>query len=166
MRRSTLFQVWGTTDPYSLRNRLPRPHGGEVSVLRSATPGAPCGRSSGLEDKARSRPEDDRGVCGLWGLDALDGVREAGALQELSDGPSPEAGLGPLSQAARMKPVLERITHHIEKLADPHTMRGFRVWHWQAIRDLAQKELDREFAELEALNSVKADPALEVSVCE
>jgi hypothetical protein len=56
--------------------------------------------------------------------------------------------------------ALDRINHHIEKLRDPKTKRGFRVVHWRAIIRLAQDEYDRELSQIESLNVVYADPAL------
>jgi hypothetical protein len=56
--------------------------------------------------------------------------------------------------------VLDRITHHVEKLRDPKTKRGFRIVHWRSLIRLAQDEYDRELAQLDSLNAVHADPAL------
>lgn len=63
-----------------------------------------------------------------------------------------------------MTDALTRIQHHLSKLSDPHTMRRFRPCHWYEIIRLAQKEYDREFVELSAINAMKAGPQAEVPV--
>lgn len=58
-----------------------------------------------------------------------------------------------------MKDALDRIAHHVEKLRDPKTKRGFRVVHWRTIIRIAQDEHDQELERLEAPKTVAAGRA-------
>lgn len=58
----------------------------------------------------------------------------------------------------------DSIRYHLKVLQDGTTYVPGRLILWRLIIRTAQDEYDRELQELDSLNSVKADPALEVPI--
>ncbi len=61
-----------------------------------------------------------------------------------------------------MTVVLDRIRFIIAKLGDPHTKREERLACWRLISSAALDAHEKEVQEGDAINSVKADPSLEI----
>lgn len=62
-----------------------------------------------------------------------------------------------------MTVALDRIRFFVNKLADPRTKRSVRLECWRLISSAALDAHEREVQEVDSLNSLKADPALETS---
>jgi len=58
--------------------------------------------------------------------------------------------------------ALDRIRFFVAKLSDPHTKRPERIACWDLISKTAREAAEKEVQEGDAINSVKADPALEI----
>lgn len=67
-------------------------------------------------------------------------------------------------RAASCEMTADRIRYHLKTLTTRGLPANDRLSLWRSIIRLAQDEYDRELSELESLNSVKADPALEVPI--
>lgn len=61
-------------------------------------------------------------------------------------------------------PVVRRIQWRLKQLANPATSRLDRLMIWKSISDAALCAWEKEVNDLDSLNSLKADPVLEVPV--
>jgi hypothetical protein len=63
-----------------------------------------------------------------------------------------------------MDTPVRRIRWRLVRMATGKCSKNERLVHWRTIARLALDEYERELSQLESLNSVKADPALEVPI--
>lgn len=60
------------------------------------------------------------------------------------------------------KPSVERVKYHLQWLTAPISTRDQRLMHWRGVIEAAHTGFEVEVQELDALNSVMADPTLDV----